>query len=123
MKRKINKDYLILVGLGTIIVAFFLYWVITSLVKRESQTNDFIEREIGGILENVKYDGRAEYSLTIRQHKTGEKLKYYLFLSPFIKENNIQTNDSISKEANGHTINFYKKKNGTFYKCCDLYYH
>jgi hypothetical protein len=116
-------DNFILIGLGTVIVGFIVYWTTSSIVKRETQTNDFIKKEIGGILLKVKYDGRAEYSLTIRQHGTKEELNYYLFLSPFVKENSIQENDSISKEANGHTINFYKKKNGTYYKCCDIYYH
>ena len=123
MKKKIDFDTTVLIVLGSVIVLFFLGWTVISFVKGETQTRDFIEREIGGILVGLDNSGKGEYNLTIRQHKTRQEIKYYLFLSPFIEENNIQVNDSISKVANGHTINFYKKQNGTYEKCCNLYYY
>lgn len=122
MEKRKDTDKYILIGLVSIVIAFLIYWTISSFVNRETQTNDFIKKEVGGLLVNIKDEGKGEYTLTIKQHKTGEILEYYLFLSPFIKKNNIQINDSISKDANEHTIKFYKKKNGSFYKCCELNY-
>lgn len=120
LKDRTNRLFLYVFGL---IFLAMIIWVFVSVYKRDSQSADFIKREIHGVLTKIHDDTHGEYTITIRQHGTNEILEYYLFISKFVRENNIQVLDSISKPANGHTIDFYKKKDGKFYKCCDIYYY
>jgi hypothetical protein len=111
------------VGFFALFVVAGIGWGIVSLYKRDRQAADFIRREINGVLIKVRDDHHGEYTIAIRQSGSNQILEYYLFISSFVRNNNIQESDSISKLANGHTINFYKKKNGKFHKCCDIYYY
>jgi hypothetical protein len=119
---KLDRNSYIQIGLFAIGVISMLTWAIVSGVDRSNQENDLIKREISGILVTVKDLQHGDYTIRIKQHNTGKEMEYYLQISRFIKENNIQVNDSISKEANSHTLNFYRKKDGIYEKYCDLYY-
>lgn len=113
----------ILIGLLSILGILLVSWIVISLYNDKKQSDDLIEREINGILINSKDITHGKYALIIKQHGTGEEIKYYLHISKFFQDNNIQVGDSISKNANSHTINFFKKRNGTFNKCCELYWY
>ncbi|MBZ0245438.1 MAG: hypothetical protein K8H85_05800 [Cyclobacteriaceae bacterium] len=122
-KASFNFNKFILTGLGALAVILLFGWAISSMVKRDAQAHDFVAREINGIITYLKYSEHGEYRLRIKEFATGEELKYYLYLSPFIEENMIQTGDSISKTANGNLIEFYKKDSIVFKKCCELNYY
>src|SRR5687767_8415090 len=112
--RKLDLNTYILTGLIAIGLIALFSWIIFSAIDRAEQEDDLIKREISGILITVKDLQRGNYILRIKQHETGEELEYHLQISRFMKENNIQVNDSISKDANSHTLNFFKKKHGIY---------
>lgn len=107
---------------GFFVLTMFV-WAFVSAYRRDSQAADFLKREINGVLIKIEDITHGEYTLTIRQNETNEILEYYLYISKFVRDNNIQELDSISKPANAHTIDFYKKRDGKYYKCCELYYY
>jgi hypothetical protein len=123
MDEKLGVNKYIVFGLALIGAISFTIWVIIPTIDAQKREDDLIKREISGVLIKVKDLNRGSYSILIKENKTGTELEYDLHMSRFIKENNIQVNDSISKEGGSHTLNFFKKKNGIYEKCCDLYYY
>ena len=117
-----RTNRMVLYAFGVFVLAMIV-WGLISAFRRDSQAADFVKREIHGVLIKIHNNSHGECTITIRQHGANEILEYYLFISKFVRENNIQVLDSISKSANGHTVYFFKKKQGKYYKCCDLYYY
>jgi hypothetical protein len=105
---------------GLLIVLGFL----TLLVRNSGNTDrEFINRELMGILLEVKNVRRGNYVLTIKEYPTGNVVEYNLQISRFVEENMISPGDSISKPSNSGVVVFYKKLNGEYDKCCELTYH
>lgn len=113
----------ILVGLLLILGVLLVGWIGASIYNDTKQSDDLIKREINGILISSKDIAHGKYALVIKQHETGEGIKYDLSVSRFFRDNNIQVGDSISKAADSHIISFFKKKGKTYYKCCELYWY
>jgi hypothetical protein len=118
-----NTDGKILLGLLVILGVLLIGWVGDSIYKDTKQNDDLIKRELNGILISSKDITHGIYSLVIKQHMTGEEIKYDLSVSKFFRDNNIHEGDSISKTADSHVISFFKKKEKTYYKCCELYWY
>jgi signal transduction histidine kinase len=97
--------------------------LIVSTYTTRKKELDLIDRELSGVLIEVKDLQRGNYSLTIKQYKTNEIFEYDLQISKFIKEYSIKVNDSISKMAGGHEFYFYRKRNGLYEKIGELYYY
>jgi hypothetical protein len=127
--REFLKDFTndtngkILVGLLLILGTMLISWIVISTYKGQKQTDDFINREIAGILIKSEDIQHGITDFTVRQHTSREELTYHLSVSKFFRENNIQKGDSIVKKANSNTIMFFKRFEGKFKKCCDLYYY
>jgi hypothetical protein len=104
-----------------ILKILFMTVVLTSCLP--SKEKDFIKRELSGPLVKLEDIHHDQFYLYIRDNKTHNVVRYALYISKFIRENNIQVGDSISKEAGDHTIWFYKKKDGIFSRSANLYYY
>lgn len=105
-------------------LVLFISLIIQSRLQFDRQENEFVKNKMNEILVEVKDLGRGNCSFKIREHHTKNILAYKLSISWFIKKNDIQVNDSISKDENDNNIIFYKKKNGIFQKCCvEQYYN
>lgn len=111
----------IAVTLLSILGILLASWIIDLIYREKKQRGDFFKQEVNGILIRSKDIYRGMFKLTIRQHHTEEEVTYSLSISKFLRDYNIQIGDSISKDANSRTIEFFRKSNGTFSKCCDLY--
>lgn len=55
----------------------------------------------------------GQFDVTIIDNKTKDTVRYALRISKFIKQNDIQIGDSISKEADSRIIWFYRKNQKT----------
>ena len=101
--------------------------MIIRLVKKRfeffQQEQAFIEKEIHGVIIKISDSQRGEYSLQIKESATGSLVQYSLSISDFLKENNIQINDSLSKGPNSHDVLFYKHQNGSYGDPISLYYY
>ena len=117
---KINTmkfDDYVLWTLGVALVLLIAYFLGTTLFKQFRQEADYESRQFHGRLIGLEDVGRGQYLLTIKQEH-GDTLAYYLPIKWFIKKNNIQTNDSVSKGQNAYAMRFFKKQNGEYVNCC-----
>ncbi|MBS1508655.1 MAG: hypothetical protein JSS79_18615 [Bacteroidetes bacterium] len=99
--------------LGGVLVLSVAFLFVTTLFKQLKLEADYESRAFHGRLVGLQYTGRDQYVLTIKQDN-GDTLSYPLHITWFIKENNIQVNDSLSKGSDTYAMRFYKKQNGVY---------
>lgn len=91
--------------------------------KVAESEEEFRNTEFAGTIIKLEYQGRAVYTLSIRDFHSKDTLTYHLFISKFIEDNRIADGDSINKEI-GHDVFFYRKIDETeFSGPLKLYYH
>lgn len=81
--------------------------------KVAESEDEFRSIAFAGIITELKYQGRAIYTLSIHDYSSKDTLTFHLYISKFIDENEISVGDSIQKEI-GHDVFFYKKNNGEY---------
>jgi hypothetical protein len=113
---------LIYIGIGTIVIIFVAFFGRGTL-KFYQQEDKFIESEVHGVIVRIKDYERGRFGLTIGRSETKDTIEYSIYIGKFMKENRIKVRDSISKEANSHTVYFFMKRDSLFEKPIELYYY
>lgn len=107
-------------SLPLIVIFIGLIYFYNGEKKYNKMVDDYQEKEIKGLIINLKEEGRGDHLLEINDKVSNKVLKYSLPVSWEIKEYGIQNGDSVSKEANSKTITFYKNEGGVYIKLCDF---
>lgn len=102
---------------------FILLMVVGLTACSDFQEREYIKRELSGPLIKLQDIQHGQFYLYIADYKTKDTVRYALRISKFLRENNIQKGDSISKEAESHTTWFYKKEKGSYVRHASLYYY
>ncbi len=106
-----------------VISSFCLLFCLLGAVNcSDFQEREFIKRELSGPLIKLENIHRGQYYIYVADSKTRDTVRYALRITSFVEQHDIQVGDSLSKVAGGHTIWFYKKKNGKYEKAAQLHY-
>ena len=112
-----KRNYTLFIICG-LLVTLIIYSYYSTMIKFENMENAIIKAEINGLLINVKNVNKGNYYIEIKDSKTKIVYPCDLPLASFVSENNIQLNDSISKEAKNDSLTFYRKVENKYQPCC-----